>query len=232
MTHRLSRRTLLGIAGALALRPRFAAAAVPDSFDHMQLGCGDLQKGIDFVEKHIGIRAAVGGVHPGRGSRNALLSFGDRRYLEILAPDPAQPRSNDYRHLYEIESPRVIGWAAHVDDMDAVMKRLTTAGLAFQPVKDGSRKRPSGQVLRWKALTLKDDHGGLLPFFIEWSKDSPHPASDAPGGAQLQSFEIAAPNADDLKALAQKMGLDAPVVKAAQPALRTSVKGPKGSLSL
>src|SRR5438874_11856043 len=184
---RASRRSVLAIAAAFALRPRAGkAATVPSALDHILLGCSDLDAGIEFVGRHLGARAAVGGVHPGRGSRNALLSLGERRYLEIIAPDPAQPRSADVRQLYKIEAPRLIGWASHVDDMDALARKLTGANVAFEPPKPGSRKRPSGQLLRWKALTLRDDQGGLLPFFIEWDKESPHPSTDAPGGCRLE----------------------------------------------
>jgi catechol 2,3-dioxygenase-like lactoylglutathione lyase family enzyme len=230
---RFSRRSFLALAGALALRARGESApAVPDVFDHMLLGCGDLDKGIQFVEQRLGVRAAFGGVHPGRGSRNALLSLGERRYLEIIAPDPQQPRSADERQLYRIESPRLIGWAAHVDDIEAVVQRLTAAGIAFGPVRAGARQRPTGQTLRWKALALKDDSGGLLPFFIEWSKDALHPSVDSPPGCRIARFQISTPRPDELRALAGKLKLDVDVVSAAAPALRATVTGPKGKLSL
>jgi glyoxalase-like protein len=231
MTRRLSRRSFLIASGALAL-PLRAAPAVPGAFDHMLLGCGDLDKGIEFVERRTGIRAAPGGVHPGRGSRNALLSLGERRYLEIIAPDPAQPRSADVRQLYRIESPRLIGWAAHVDDIDAVLRKLTAAGVAFEAVRPGSRKRPSGQLLTWRALSLRDDQGGLLPFFIEWGKDSPHPSTDAPAGGRLDRFELASPRPAELRASVSRLGLDAAVTTAGKPSLHATLAGPKGVLSL
>jgi extradiol dioxygenase family protein len=231
MTSRLSRRTLLFAAGALAV-PARAAPAVPESFDHMLLGCGDLDQGIEFVERRVGVRAAMGGVHPGRGSRNALLSFGERRYLEIIAPDPAQPRSSDVRQLYKIESPRLIGWVSHVDDMDALARKLTAANVPFKPPTPGSRKRPSGELLRWKLLYLSDDQGGLLPFFIEWDKQSPHPSIDAPKGCRLVQFQLASPQPDALRATVSRLQLDVAVVNAPQPAIHAKLTGPKGTLSL
>jgi Glyoxalase-like domain len=230
---RTTRRMILAAAAAFALRPRAAKAAnVPSSLDHILLGCGDLDAGIEFVERQLGVRAAIGGVHPGRGSRNALLSLGERRYLEIIAPDPQQPRSADVRQLYRIESPRLIGWAAHVDDMDELARQLTAAGIAFKPPTPGARQRPSGQTLRWRALTLKDDENGLLPFFIEWSKDSLHPSVDAPAGGRIDRFELASPRADELRSVVSRLHLDAMVAKAPQPALRADLTGPKGKLSL
>jgi Glyoxalase-like domain len=229
----ISRRSVFALAGALALRARGAGTpSVPEMFDHMLLGCGDLDKGMQFVEQHLGVRAAIGGVHPGRGSRNALLSLGKRRYLEVIAPDPQQPRSSDTRQLYRIESPRLIGWAAHVDDIDAVAQRLTAAGVAYEPVRAGARQRPSGQTLRWKALSLRDDAGGLLPFFIEWSKDAVHPSVDAPGGCRIDRFELATPRTEELRALAAKVGLDVAIANGPQATLRAAVTGPKGKLTL
>lgn len=233
MHTRISRRTLFAVAGALALPRRAHGAQVPQSFDHVQLGCSDLDKGIAFVEAKTGVKAALGGVHPGRGSRNALLKLGERQYLEILAPDPAQDRSADVRGLYKIESPRLLEWAAHVDNLDPVIRALEAAHIETKPVFPGSRKRPDGKLLRWRALNLKDTRGGVLPFFIEWSADSAHPASDSPPGCELTSFTAIDPEPESLRATFRTMQLgDVQVEAGPQRRLKAVIKGPKGRLEL
>jgi hypothetical protein len=172
-------------------------------------------------------------VHPGRGSRNALLALGERRYLEILAPDPAQDRSSDTRGLYKIESPRLLEWAAHVDNVDPIVRALSAAHIETKPLFPGSRKRPDGKVLRWRALNLKDTRGGVLPFFIEWSADSAHPASDAPKGCELSSFTVIDPEPQPLRATFRTLQLeDVQVDAGSRRGLRAVIKGPKGTLEL
>src|SRR5712692_10064445 len=145
------RREFLGaLAGAIAAPGVLFANEgkdVPSLLDHIILGCNDLDRGIAFVEERTGVRAAFGGVHPGRGTRNALLSLGERRYLEIIAPDPEQSEIKQFSEIKRMFEPRLIGWAAHPGDIDAIAGRLRQAGVSFEGPRAGSRARPDGKML-------------------------------------------------------------------------------------
>src|ERR1700736_4771616 len=156
----LSRRLFLAATAGAFLAPRIPALAnqVPKLLDHILLGCNDLDRGIAFVEEQTGVRAAFGGVHPGAGTRNALLSLGENRYLEIIAPDPKQPASADSRDLRRLtEDPAIVGWAAHHADLDVFASRLKQQGFDVEGPIPGSPKRPDGRVLTWKVMRLKGD---------------------------------------------------------------------------
>jgi len=225
----------LAVTGGALVAPTLSVAAseVPELLDHMILGCNDLDRGIAFVEDHTGVRAAPGGVHPGRGTRNALLSLGERRYLEIMAPDPEQPDAKDALtlHLRKLSEPRIVGWAVHPGDLRSFAKKLRDAGVAFEGPTPGSRKRPDGRVLQWQSLTLKDNPSWLLPFFIEWSADSLHPSADASAGCRLIRFEAVTPEPDKLAKTAALLLLDVPIIKGEKPQLRATIAGPGGELS-
>jgi hypothetical protein len=206
---------------------------VPPMLDHILLGCNDLQRGIDLVEGHTGVRAAFGGVHPGRGTQNALLSLGIRRYLEIIAPDPQQNASGELASmLKKLTEPRLVGWAAHPGDIEVLAADLAKAGIIAEGPTPGSRKRPDGAVLHWKTLNLKDDANGLLPFFIEWSADSSHPSTDAPSGCQLLRFELLTPDPAALAKTSAQVMLAAPIVKGSSPQLHAVISGRKGQLDV
>jgi Glyoxalase-like domain len=239
MSQPLSRRLFLALTGGALAVPSLSWAAaeeddneVPALLDHIILGCNDLDRGIKLVEESTGVRPAIGGVHPGRGTRNALLSLGERRYLEIIAPDPAQHEIVHFPQIREMNDPRLIGWAVHPPDIAAIAKQLRENQIAFTGPDDGSRKRPDGHVLTWKTINLADDRHGLLPFFIEWSADSVHPSKDAPANCSLEYFEIMSADPDELSGTLKRIGLDLPVQRSDRARLRALISGPKGDLGL
>ena len=252
MSECIPRRSFITIAGGALLAPYPLCSnqqeqsdvpplvdQVPPMLDHILLGCSDLQRGIEFVEQHTGVRATFGGVHPGRGTQNALLSLGTSnvnqkgRYLEIIAPDSRQSAADEhYSRLKTFKEPRLIGWAAHPGDLQVFAADLAKAGIVTQGPTPGSRKRPDGRVLQWKTLALRDDAGGLLPFFIEWSVDTMHPSEDSPTGCQLLRFELLTPDPATLAKTVSELRLAAPVAKGPSPQLHAVVTGPKGKLDV
>jgi hypothetical protein len=246
MRRTLSRRLFLstsaGIFTGAAGRSLFSAqeGGAPALLDHLLLGSSDLHRGIDFVEKRTGVRAAFGGVHPGRGTCNALLSLGERtrlernprRYLEIIARDPAQSGTPDHYGLLKLTEPRLVGWAAHPGDLQQFATRLRNRDIAFDGPNPGSRKRPDGGLLQWKTLNLRDDRGGLLPFFIEWSADSRHPSVDAPRGCHLARFELLTPDPEELRIAESVMGLGVEIAKSEKAQLRATISCARVALVL
>src|SRR5258707_8951026 len=235
----ISRRSFIAVTSGAAFTPllTWTATEVPPLLDHVLLGCSDLDRGIDFVEQRTGVRAALGGVHPGRGTRNALLSLGERRYLEVIAPDPKQDRIEQFaqkqvEQLKALTSPRLIGWAAHSGDLEKFSAHLRDAGISFDGPRPGSRQRPDGKLLQWTTLNLKDDKDGLLPFFIEWSADSLHPSEDAPKGCRLTRFGGFTPNTDELTKIANLLQLDLSFSRGDQSALKATIVGPNGELQV
>jgi Glyoxalase-like domain len=235
---RLSRRRFLFTASAALAAARISRAAqqeiVPKLLDHILVGSPDLDAGIKFVEERTGVRAAFGGVHPGAGTRNALLSLGKNRYLEIIAPDPKQPATADVRDLRKLEEPVLVGWAQHPGDIEAFAQRLKSEGVEVIGPKPGSRKRPDGRVLNWKTLALKDDAGGLFPFFIEWGAGTIHPSVDAPQGCTLELFEAIATEQTlvPLRHRAGQLNLDLQFTSGRTPHLHAIIAGPKGRLDI
>lgn len=220
---------------AVVLRPdskSWAGEAVPADLDHILLGVSDLERGIAWVEQRTGVRAAVGGVHPGRGTRNALLALGPRHYLEIIAPDPQQPGKGMFDQLAAMTEPRLFDWAVHTGDIAAAAKQAVAAGFAIDGPRDGSRARPDGKTLHWKSFNLKDDRGGLLPFFIEWGRDSLHPSEDAPKGCTLKRFWLESPAEGELARACKSLGLGVAVEREEKARLRAVIASPKGDMDL
>ena len=225
------------IGAAVMPQSLWSSDQVPSMLDHLLLGCSDLDQGIAFVEKHTGVRPAMGGVHPGRGTRNALLALGAQHYLEVIAPDPAQTgipttRAELPAMLKRLAAPTLVDWAVHTSDIVGVAERLGKFGIAFQGPTPGSRARPDGRVLHWQTLNLDNDRDGLLPFFIEWGADTVHPSVDAPAGCRLESFAVVSPDSTALSAEFQRLGIEVQVERGMKAHLRTRIVGPGGEMGL
>jgi len=200
--------------------------------DHILLGCNDLERGIAFVEERTGVKAAFGGVHPGRGTQNALLSLGERHYLEIIAPDPQQSSDEHASRLRKMTGPQLIGWAIHPGNLQDFASRLRKAGISTHGPTPGSRKRPDGRELQWATLALENDGDGLLPFSIEWGAETVHPSVDAPKGCALKEFWVESPEPEKLAKQFAVIGVEVEAKQGDRARLHARVAGPTGEMEL
>jgi hypothetical protein len=202
--------------------------------DHLVYATPDLDLGVKTIEGLLGVRATAGGQHPGLGTRNALIALGPSTYLEIIGPDPNQPRPATARRfgIDDLKAPQIVGWVAKGTELEQVVSSARKAGVGLGGVIAGSRKRPDGTVLSWRytdpAVVLEHR---LIPYFIDWGS-SPHPASTAPRGAMLVAFRAEHPDAGRVQGMLRQLGLNLMVQKGARPALIAIIDSPKGRVEL
>jgi len=211
-----------------------ASESLLSQVDHLVYAAPDLESAVGDLERRLGVRATAGGQHMGRGTRNALLALGPTSYLEILAPDPAQPMPAGGRWL-GVDSPRLprlTAWAAKSTALDRRVAEAARRCVQLGAVRSGSRQRPDGVALSWQftdpATALAD---GLAPFFIDWGA-SPHPSATAPGGASLIDFRAEHPAADRVRELLLSVGVDLPVEHGPHPALIATLQTALGRVEL
>ena len=188
----------------------------------------DLENSMAEIASITGIVPSDGGVHPGNGTRNALLGLSNSSYLEIIGPDKKQNLENTLGELLVSKNTSGIrAWAVAVSDLASVAHVAQELGFRVRHRKEMSRKTPEGFLLEWELLFLED---ALLPFFIDW-KGSEHPARKAPSGCGLVELSISAEEPKVYQELLNKLQLEISVSEG-EPAISAIIRSPKGDWSL
>lgn len=208
--------------------------AMPGCVDHLVYVVRNLDEAIDHLETMLGVRAAIGGAHPGLGTHNALIALGPACYLELLAPDPSQPAPAGERWLGVDASPlpRISTWAAKATNLHARIAHAAEQGVDLGAVREGKRQRPDGTTLAWQ-LSVRHEllADGLVPFLIDWGT-SPHPAEAAPQGLSLFAMRSEHPNPAAVRAMLRVLGIDLQVSEGPAPALVATIQSPTGTIEL
>jgi hypothetical protein len=219
---------------AAAAVPRAAGDGVLAQVDHLVYATPDLNLGIETAETLFGVRATPGGQHPGLGTRNALIALGPASYLEIIGPDPAQPKPAGPRRfgIDDLKAPRLLTWVAKGKSLDTLAAGAKAHGVDLGAVIPGSRTRPDGVVLRWTYTdpqTVLADR--LIPYLIDWGT-SPHPSATAAKGVTLVGLRAEHPDAETVQRMLKQLGLDLVVTRGPKPALIATFESPKGMVQL
>ena len=218
----------IGVNPVMALQSQVEALRV----DHIIVGIADLDRGVAELRQATGVTAQPGGVHPGRGTKNALISLGSGTYLELVAPSGEPDSSGMAAYLASLPHLSPGGWALSAPDLGATIHRLESAGFSITGPIPGSRRQPDGGVLHWTTAHLVGDQTGLAPFLIQWEPGSTHPSATSPAGCQLTSVRLAAAAPERLRQLLALMGAPATVDSAPTSSMEFTLACPAGRVLL
>ena len=198
--------------------------------DHFMYAVPSLDEGMLWAKDTFGIEAAYGGEHVGLGTRNALMSLGST-YLEIIAPDPAQPQAGTFgERLAALSEGGLVTWCAE-DVLSVVASNLSDLGVNTSGPNRTKRQTTDGNVMEWELLSPSTSpYGGCMPFFIDWL-DCANPKDTNPIAGEFQSMSISTPDAQNLKRILNAIGLDIPVDSGEQ-SLSVSIASKKGDVVL
>lgn len=210
--------------------------------DHLVVACATLVQGDAWLRAVAGVPSVAGGSHPGWGTHNRLLRLDARTYLELIAPDPAQPGPavprpfglDDPALRRRIaERPRLVHYVCRVAKLDEAVAR----GHGYDPGPATSMTRGA---LSWRITMPVDaagasrrwtDAGRLQPTLIEWAggaRPERHPLDAlAPSGVTLRALRLCVPPGLPWPA-ALREDPRIVIVPASQPALGAELMTPQG----
>ena len=205
---------------------------VSNWIDHLVLAAPSLDVGCAAVADLTGVVPVLGGVHPGAGTHNALLSLGPPTYLEVIARDPAQAdvppgplAPKDFG-----DEARLVAFAVGCDDIDDAVAALRAADLPGVGDPYGmSRQRPDGSMLSWRvAFVVEGQVGGATPFLISWDSGG-SPAYDAPAGGRLVALRAGDPDPETARLALEILGIDVPIESSPTSRLEATITTPSGT---
>jgi catechol 2,3-dioxygenase-like lactoylglutathione lyase family enzyme len=131
--------------------------------DHIVIVVNDLEQAAKDY-KQLGFTVVPGGKHP-VGSHNALISFTDGSYIEIIA---FYREALDHRWWESLQkSGRLVDFCMQTNDLQGDTKKLRAAGVAINDPVPWSRTRPDGYELKWLLSLAQGSHRGVAPFLIQ-----------------------------------------------------------------
>jgi len=139
---------------------------MPTGFDHFVIAVNDLDQTIaDYTTA--GFTVIPGGEHKGGLSHNALVSFQDGSYFELIAFRNNGEGHGTHWPATLTKGEGFVDYALRTDDLEQEVRDLRAAGLAYTDPHDGGRFRLDGQRVDWQIIRYDEPEGGpaRLPFY-------------------------------------------------------------------
>jgi Glyoxalase-like domain len=158
--------------------------------DHLVIAVADPDAAAAEMASVLGLAPGGGGRHDGLGTFNRLVWLGDT-FLELIGVfDPVLAAAS----WVGAPTVRALGmggglatWAIATDDIDGDLDRLRATASDLTGPIDGERRRPDGEVVRWRLAAARTLGPARPPFLIE------HVAGSAEWTAADRAGRLAGP---------------------------------------
>jgi hypothetical protein len=162
----VSRRAFLastGGAALVALGGATPAHAAIRAIDHLPIMFKELEPAI-AAYRELGFTVVPGGEHPA-GTHNAIVTFADGSYLELIA----FKRPNEQHRWWGPGQAGggFIDFCMATDDLVADVRAFRDAGVKMGDPVAGGRVRPDGYKLSWVVASAPKSYGFEVPFLID-----------------------------------------------------------------
>ncbi|MGN6561667.1 MAG: VOC family protein [Thermomicrobiales bacterium] len=137
------------------------------AIDHIVILVRDLAQASADYER-AGFTVTPGGTHAAGTTHNALISFADGTYFELIAFfEPDRPQEHRWWSR-GAQGDGLVDYALLSSDLAADCAAMRSHGLQPQGPEDGGRLRPDGERLVWRSAMLgRGNSYPALPFVIE-----------------------------------------------------------------
>ncbi len=202
------------------------------ALDHVVLGVPELKAGMDYIERLTGCKPVDGGKHDQFGTQNALLKIGKLCYLEILAPDPSNPKEEKlWMGLSDLTHPTITRFAVRSSNLEKDSNILKSYNSNHGNCLAGRREKADGSLLEWQlSLPLALPKVSCIPFLIDWGVTQ-HPSDSLALGCNLTKMALFSPDSISQNAIFAQLNLESLI----QPGLKRielTLECPKGTIKL
>lgn len=133
---------------------------MPTGYDHIVIAVNDLEQTItDYT--NIGFTVTPGGQHKHGVSHNALVTFQDGSYFELIAFHNGGEGHGTHWPITLRKGEGIVDYALRTNDLEQEVLDLRANGLEYSDPKDGGRFRPDGQRVDWQ--TIRHGDGATTP---------------------------------------------------------------------
>lgn len=205
--------------------------SIIEKIDHLVYCVHNLEEGINYFIDNYGMHPVVGGKHLNEGTKNAIISLGNKCYLEILAidEDNIKHTKNRWMGIDLLTTPKMTRWAIKSTNLETDKQALIQYNDQLGRVESGLRKRPDNTNLTWKMTKpLSHPEVEVVPFLVDWSDSSYYPTDGLPVQGKLLEIKLGHIYLEKVKACLDALNLDISIKSSNESYIKIVVEGPRG----